>query len=574
MTATNAIVAGKNNAAVKVTIGDSATFFLASSDKASSYIDTLEVSGTFTAKDATINVNELKGTGTVNVGVAEGTTHTGANMYVKTLSMTGGSIYVDPVFGETSVLTVENLKDGKLDTQLIAGPGALVTIGAGSADAAIAAVKANVEANSNSTNNLADAESLIYVAQPITFGDNGSLVSDPQTATSSTVAGKTVVVQNGGALVIDQSAVGSKAFSGVNKVKVGENSTLAVINVVAGTSFTLADDGAQIEGTIATKITDSPFVIAVQNGNTVTLKGTATDTGLSVIASMGVQSMLRRADMILAETVADHSSVTLDSTKGAALWVDVRGDQYKQTSLGHSAGFKADVGYGTVGAEVAPTDATSLGIAFQYGKGTVKGDLYDVKNKTTNYGATLYGSTMLGATGVKLVGEIAYIKSDNDITNSYYAGLNQDLGAKIFSAGLTAQKNFKLGSFDVTPSLGVRVSKLKTDDMKAGLSTIESQTQTLVQVPVAVRFGANAIETASGWGITPNLKLAVVPTFGDKDIEVFDNKRTVIDASPFQGALGVNFTKGNFSVNATANAGAGQRGSKAFGGRVGVNYRF
>ncbi len=577
MNATNAVVAGENNAAVNVTVGSGATFNLTSTDKASSYVDALDVNGTFTAKDATVNVNELKGSGNVNVGVATTvdttTTHTGANMYVKTLSMTGGSIYVDPIFGETSVVTFESLENDTLNTKLTAGPGALVTIGAGSADAAVAAVKANVEANSNSTNNLATAESLIYVAKSITFGDNGSLMSNPSATTDTTATAKTVSVTNGGALIIDQQAVGSQAFSGLESITVDSDSTLAVINVVAGTSFSLADSTTTTTGTI-TAITDSPFVVANQNGNTVTLTGTATDTGMSVIASMGVQSMLRRADMLLAETVADRSNAALDATKGVSLWADVRGEQYKQTSLGHGAGFKTNIGYGTIGAEVAPTDTTSLGVAFQYGKGTVKGDLYDVKNKTKNYGATLYGSTMLGDTGVKLVGEIAYIKSDNDITNNYYTGLNQDLDAKIFSAGLTVQKNFKLGSFDVTPSVGVRVSKLKTDDMKAGLSTIDSQSQTLVQVPVAVRFSANKIETASGWGITPNLKLAVVPTFGDKSIEVFDNKRTVIDASPFQGALGVTFTKGNFSINASANAGAGQRGSKSFGGKIGVNYNF
>ena len=570
---TNAVLTGENLTPVDVTVAENAKFTL-TSNKASSFINNLDVDGTFTASNATVNVETLSGNGNVNVGIAEGTTHTGANMYVKTLSMSGGSIYVDPTFGETSVLTVESLGDTNvLDTKITAGPGALVTIGAGSAEAAVAAVKANIEANSNSTNNLANAESLIYVAQPIAFGENGSLMSNPSATTGTTADAQTIDVTNGGALIVDQSKVGSKAFTGVTNVKVDDSSTLAVINVVAGTSFSLADDATTIEGTIKT-VTDSPYVTANQKGRIVSLDGTATDTGLSVIASMGVQSMLHRADMVLAETVADRASLTLDSTKPVSLWADVRAEQYKQTSLGHGAGFKTDIGYGTVGAEVAPTETTSLGLAFQYGKGTVKGDLYSVKNKTKSYGATLYGSTMLGETGVKVTGELAYLKSSNDITNTYYAGLNQDLDAKVFSAGFSAQKTFELGSFDVTPSVGVRVSKLKTDAMKAGLSTIKSQSQTLVQVPVAVRFNAKTIETESGWGITPKFKLAVVPTFGDKSIDVFGNKRTVIDTSPVQGSLGVKFAKGNFAIEATANGGVGTKGTKSFGGKVGLTYRF
>ena len=598
MTATNAVVGEQANA-VDVTVASNAKFTL-TSEKATSYINNFDVNGEFTVSDATVNVQDLKGAGKVNVGVAttEGsnTTHTGANMYVKKLSMTGGSIYVDPVYGSTSVLTVDELNNGTLDTNITAGYGALVTIGAGSAESAIEAVKANVEAQTQVTN-LTNAKSIVYISTPVTLGDNGSITVDPKATVAATnklesdgtvssdSVNKTVNVNNGGAIVVDQAAIGSgTVFSDAKAVTVvGQSddatpvqSTLAVINVVAGSTLKLTDvENAPVTGNIVA-LTDSPYVTASVSSDhkTVSLTGTATDTGLSVIASMGVQSMLRRADMVLAESVADHAFATLDYTKGIGLWADVRGEQYKQTSLGHGAGFKTDIAYGTVGAEFAPTDATSLGVAFQYGKGTVKGDLYSVKNKTKNYGATIYGSTMIGATGVKLVGEVAYLKSDNEITNTYYTGLNQDLDADIFSAGLTVQKSFKLGSFDVTPSLGVRVSKLKTDDMRAGYSTIEEQSQTLVQIPVAVRFSTKGIETTGGWNIRPNLKLAVVPTFGDKDIEVYGNKRTVIDGSPFQGALGVNFTKGNFSINATANAGAGQHGSKAFGGKVGVNYRF
>ena len=319
-------------------------------------------------------------------------------------------------------------------------------------------------------------------------------------------------------------------------------------------------------------LTDNPFVsVAGVSGTAVTLEASASQEGMSTLASMGIQSMIRRADMVLAETIADRMAGEVQT--GSNLWVDVRGERYERDNLDNGAGFKADIGYGAFGAELAPTETTTLGVAFQYGNGTVKGDVANVKNKTKDYGFALYGSAMLGDTGVKGIGEVAYTKSTNDITSSL-ALMNQDTDATMLSAGVKAQKSFDLGTFEVIPSLGVRVSHIKTDAMQAGNVQIEKQKQTIVQIPLALRVNAKATETASGWSVTPKFKVAFIPTVGDKSIEVFGVKQSVIDTSPVQGSFGVGFAKGNLTIDAAAHLGAGNKGTSAVGGKVGLTYRF
>ena len=530
--------------------------------------------GKFTARNNTIvNVEELTGNGGVYVGEHGGA---GAKMFINNLAMRGGYIFVDPIHGH-SVLGVNELgTDSTLTTRIIAGDGALVTIGTTSETEARAAL-AKVEGAGS-------ARSVVFMKKAITIGPNGSIYINPE-ATDNSGPVNFVLVRAGGLLAVDQGAVGDSPVFGAALVHF-EGGKLAVVNAAPGTLTMVAnsnqgpttDTGATqspaiLHGLAAEAVlTDNPFVSVAGVSNTaVTLEASASQEGMSTLASMGIQSMIRRADMVLAETIADRMAGEVQT--GSNLWVDVRGERYERDNLDNGAGFKADIGYGAFGAELAPTETTTLGVAFQYGNGTVKGDVANVKNKTKDYGFALYGSAMLGDTGVKGIGEVAYTKSTNDITSSL-ALMNQDTDATMLSAGVKAQKSFDLGTFEVIPSLGVRVSHIKTDAMKAGNVEIEKQKQTIVQIPLALRVNAKVTETASGWSVTPKFKVAFIPTVGDKSIEVFGVKQSVIDTSPVQGSFGVGFAKGNLTIDAAAHLGAGNKGTSAVGGKVGLTYRF
>ena len=534
-------------------------------------LDFGENGGEFAARNNTIvNVEELTGYGYVYVGEPGGA---GAKMFINNLVMRDGYIFVDPIHGH-SVLGVNELgTNSTLTTRIIAGDGALVTIGTTSETEARAAL-AKVEGAGS-------ARSVVFMKKAITIGHGGSIYIDPE-ATNNSVSNYPVYVGADGLLAVDQGAVGDSPVFGAPLVHF-EGGKLAVVNAAPGTltmvaNSTATDTGptpssATLYGLAAEAVlTDNPFVsVAGVSDTAVTLEASASQEGMSTLASMGIQSMIRRADMVLAETIADRMAGEVQT--GSNLWVDVRGERYERDNLDNGAGFKADIGYGAFGAELAPTETTTLGVAFQYGNGTVKGDVANVKNKTKDYGFALYGSAMLGDTGVKGIGEVAYTKSTNDITSSL-ALMNQDTDATMLSAGVKAQKSFDLGTFEVIPSLGVRVSHIKTDAMRAGNVQIEKQKQTIVQIPLALRVNAKATETASGWSVTPKFKVAFIPTVGDKSIEVFGVKQSVIDTSPVQGSFGVGFAKGNLTIDAAAHLGAGNKGTSAVGGKVGLTYRF
>ena len=533
-----------------------------------------EFAGEFAARNNTIvNVEKLTGNGGVYVGEPGGA---GAKMFINNLAMRGGYIFVDPIHGH-SVLGVNELgTDNTLTTRIIAGDGALVTIGTTSETEARAAL-AKVEGAGS-------AKSVVFMKKAITIGQGGSFYIDPE-ATDINGPDNLVHVGTDGLLAVDQGAVGDSPVF-LDALVHFDGGKLAVVNAAPGTLTMVANSSqnpstdagvtqsaATLQGLAAEAVlTDNPFVSVARLSDTaVTLEASASQEGMSTLASMGIQSMIRRADMVLAETIADRMAGEVQT--GSNLWVDVRGERYERDNLDNGAGFKADIGYGAFGAELAPTETTTLGVAFQYGNGTVKGDVANVKNKTKDYGFALYGSAMLGDTGVKGIGEVAYTKSTNDITSSL-ALMNQDTDATMLSAGVKAQKSFDLGTFEVIPSLGVRVSHIKTDAMQAGNVQIEKQKQTIVQIPLALRVNAKATETASGWSVTPKFKVAFIPTVGDKSIEVFGVKQSVIDTSPVQGSFGVGFAKGNLTIDAAAHLGAGNKGTSAVGGKVGLTYRF
>ncbi len=517
------------------------------------------------AENSSVEVETLSGTSKISVGEVNGE---GATLSVKNLAMTGGAIFVDPADGFHSTFFVESLASDTLDTNITVGNGGLVVFGSATeseANAAIASV------------GLSSSTAVVYTTKAATLGSSGSVVIDPTATEADETYAQKLVVRNGGTLVIDQAALnGATVFEGATSVVVADEANFGVVNAAIGTiSLGAAVTDESTEGSSATisVYTDSPFLTATLANDTgiITIAGSSDSEGKAVIASLGIQSMIRRADMILAETIADRAAET---DPGSNLWVMVRGERYEQDSLGDGAGFHANMGYGAFGAEFAPSEKTNIGLAFQYGHGTVKGDVGSAKNKTKDYSATIYGSALLGDTGIKLLGEVAYTQSSNDITNTYYSGLNQDLDAKMISGGVTLQKRFDFENFTLTPSIGARVSKLKTDAMKLGVNKLDKQSQTIVQVPIALRLAGKTAETENGWSITPRFKVAYIPTFGDKEIDIYGVKKTVLDTSPVQGAFGINFQKGGFSIDATANAGVGNRGTSSIGGKLEMNYRF
>ena len=547
---------------------------------------------TSTAKSITLSGDEAQlavaGQNTVNGGMLDGTgiIHIGNDASAGGLlvekSKFKGMIILDPAFTAGSTIADASRYAQTDLSSPVAAPIAVLRN-------SVISLGAPIETAYTAFNDLAQKNGLVwsetgvsaaaYIDAPVTFDAasggvviNGALTS----STVPTVTANQVNVTANGMLIVNQQNVGDKQVFSTSDaagttVIFDAGSYLGLVNTQEGTlalaDTVTADDNAKI-------VTDNPFFtgafVTNEAGATVVTTSFDSDSGLSAIASTGIQSMARRADTVLAQTIADRTSVDQELAAGTNLWVDVTGERYEADKLDNGGEFKSDMGYGAFGADFAVTQDITAGAAFQYGKGSLRSGVSTIKNSIDSYGVTAYGAMKFGE--AKVVAEASYIKNENDITSSQTA-LNQSVDSEIYSVGVRGQHRFTAGNFQFVPSVGVRVSRLNTDAMQVGAVNIKKQEQTLVQVPIALRV--NGFEqNVSGWSVAPSFKVAYVPTFGDKEISVFGADQTVIDTSPVQGDFGIRAQNGNLMVNANMMLGGGKDGTSSVGGKVGLKYVF
>lgn len=488
---------------------------------------------------------------------------------IGTLDLGAGSkVFVDPAWQNDAALNtignashLEIAQVESLRGSLIAGQNSLITIGATAAQAEAAFNQAGLNWGKEAVS------AALYLGTSVN-PEGGILVNGNLTSASdrlATTAEGTVTLAAGSLLMVDAAAVGEKAVTGT--VSAADGAKVALVNAAEGT-FKLADTVTGL--TSASFVSDNLFTTTALNGSDVSTTVDKNALG-GAVASMGLQSMIRRADSVLAATVADRTSIDQELGAGANLWVDVGGESYEADGFDNNASFKSDMGYGVFGADVAVSDDITLGAALQYGTGSARSSNFGMKNEIDTWGLTAYSVYKTG--DARFVGEVAYVKAKNDISASVASKLSQSVDTEMLSAGMSAHYQFDAGAVTVTPSLGIRLSQLKTDALKVGAIRIADDEMTVFQVPVAVRVGMKPVE-ASGWNIAPAVKLAYVPTFGDDETDILGYQQKVLDTSPVQADIGVEARKGNFMVNVNFLAGTGSEGAKAVGGKVGVKYLF
>ena len=473
-------------------------------------------------------------------------------------------VFVDPAWQNDAALNtignashLEIAQVESLRGSLIAGQNSLITIGATVAQAEAALNQAGLNWGKEAVS------AALYLGTSVN-PEGGILVNGSLTDAGATAESGTVTLAAGSLLMVDAAAVGEKAVTGTVSA---DGAKVALVNAAEGT-FKLADTVTGL--TSESFVSDNLFTTTALNGSDVTTTVAKNALG-GAVASMGLQSMIRRADSVLAATVADRTSIDQELGAGANLWVDVGGESYEADGFDNNASFKSDMGYGVFGADVAVSDDITLGAALQYGTGSARSSNFGMKNEIDTWGLTAYSVYKTG--DARFVGEVAYVKAKNDISASAASKLSQSVDTEMLSAGMSAHYQFDAGAVTVTPSLGIRLSQLKTDALKVGAIRIADDEMTVFQVPVAVRVGMKPVE-ASGWNIAPAVKLAYVPTFGDDETDILGYQQKVLDTSPVQADIGVEARKGNFMVNVNFLAGTGSEGAKAVGGKVGVKYLF
>ena len=529
------------------------------------------------------NINVAAGDLAVENGnVTIGTREKRGALSVNALSVAAGqNVFLDPAWsGDAALDTVANASHlavseiTALNGNLIAGQNSLVAVGA-TADEAVADFNALTAANSGLGWGESNVTAALYVAKPISFaaGSTGKIVVDGNlTALPTDLANyaDNVNIAEYGMLMIDQAAIGSETAAINGTLSLADGSYVGLVNANEGT-IKLANTVNVAQGDVVDVVTDNPFITAAlsQDGNSVAASLDAAN-GLGALASTGLQAMTRRADSVLAGTIADRTSIDQELNAGINLWVDVAGENYQSDNFDNGGSFEADMGYGTFGGDVA-FGAFTAGAAFQYGTGSLRSSVSSIKNSIDNYAFALYGTYKV-TDAFKLAAELAYVWGENDITSSQ-AALNQSVDTEMYSFGLRAMYELKAGNFSFVPSIGLRVSQLSTDAFQVGSVKVEDQDQTLVQVPIALRVNASEFD-ASGWSVAPSFKIAYVPTFGDKDIEVLNHTQDVIDTAPVQADFGLRIGKDNMMFNVNMLLGAGEYGTSAIGGKVGFKYAF
>lgn len=417
-----------------------------------------------------------------------------------------------------------------------------------------------------------------YADAPVKFDATGGLLIDGSMTSETTpqptvTAGKVDVAANGMLIVNQKNAAAGSWFTvgedNTAKVTFADGSYLGIVNATEGTvqlAGTVTNNGAKV-------VTDNPFIAGAfgtgDKANTV-ITTFDSESGLGAIASTGVQAMARRADFVMTETVANRTSLDQPMHAGVNLWADVSGERYEADKLDNNGSFRADAAYATFGGDVEVLEGLTAGLALQYGDASLRSDVSGIKNDITSYGLTAYAGKSFGA--AKVVGELAWLKSENDIT-AHQTALNQKLDANIYSAGVRAQYELAAGSFKFVPSIGLRVSRLETDDMTVGSIKVDEGDLTYVQMPISLRISGFEAD-AAGWTLAPSFKVAYVPTFGDKEVKVLGYSQDVLDMSPVQADFGLRAVNGNLMFNVDMMLGGGEAGTSSIGGKVGVKYAF
>lgn len=529
---------------------------------------TLEVSsGSLSVVNAAVTAETVKVSSNVNIGSSDAR----GEVVADTLELSDGAVvFLDPEWTDDSLiegassLATSTLKvDG--NAIVAVAQNSILTVGSKDKTEAVNAFKKlglewgddKVEALAFLMNPLTDEAPKLLV--------DGSLTDEDRAGV--TAAGQTSLVKIGATslLIIDQ-AKASETEPYV-KGEVENEGKIGVVNAKTGKIKVSTVALTNQEGEV---VTDNPFVSAKIDGEYIDAE-LETDKFSEAVSSMGMQAMLRRADFVFSQSIADRTAFNQDLGKGLNLWANVQGEKYKTDGYDAGGNFSANMGYGQFGADIAVNDKITAGAALQYGKGKLDSDSYGIENDLNNYGFALYG-TFAATDAVKLVGEVSYLWGKNDLTASEDF-LNQKVDTNMLSAGVTAQTTYSVGQFDLIPSIGLRVSRLHTDSMTFGAMSIDSQNQTLWQLPIALRVSGKLQQTA-GWQFAPTAKIAFVPTFGDKEYKALGVDTTVIDTAPVQGDFGVLARKGNLLLDAVFQVGGGKEGTSSVGGKVGVKYLF
>ena len=333
-----------------------------------------------------------------------------------------------------------------------------------------------------------------------------------------------------------------------------------------------------------------------------------TINGAAQIAiAAGVQASAIQASDSVNRALQDHLSLSSNTGQNGApslhregpdLWASMlyRDSDSSGIRAGRfNADYKNDFGGIITGADYTWKDTGNgsfrAGGALNIGKGEGKsrGDFNDTRNDYDTYGLSAYGSWNSG--NANLMVDIGYLKGKNELKQTVSSALGgtlkADVDTQVWTIGTQGEYRLKTASFDITPHIGVRWLRLKTDafnthNTQGTVFQTDSDTQNIWQIPVGVTVSRDYV-AKNGWTVKPKLDISFIPATGDRNastrihvpgVAASDMTRTeIMDSTSWNGSLGLEMQKDRLSIGLSA---AYQKSSneKSHGFMLKINRQF
>lgn len=296
----------------------------------------------------------------------------------------------------------------------------------------------------------------------------------------------------------------------------------------------------------------------------------------------GVQASALAVASAPARAVQDHLSLTTNvGQKGTSLHADGL-DVWMQVLYGarttrdFGAG-SLDFGYDTdfsgviLGSDYSfelGSGTGRLGLALNVGNGNTRshGDFNTTENDFDFWGISLYGGW--NCNNVNLIADLGYSAAENELEQKIPASLDMggriraDVDSEVITAGVKGEYRIETSPLDIVPHAGVRYLAVRTDSFTSKLNEgdlfhTDSDLQHIWQFPIGVTL-SKTFETESGWQVSPQVDLSVVPAVGDTKTQIDvrtpginasdSMKRRIMDTTSFDGVFGVEVQKENVSL--------------------------
>lgn len=247
---------------------------------------------------------------------------------------------------------------------------------------------------------------------------------------------------------------------------------------------------------------------------------------INAVTGLGAVSGVKALTMDFAGYTADHiehHAATMPHNMGG-WWIQPLASKMKTDDLANGAstyGFSLDTVGIMGGYDVRLKDMTvGFAASYQSGDADSEGSAIPASTELTNKAAHLWLGKSYGETHV--IGTLSYIKTDGDVSMSLGKhALASEIKATAWSAGVRAERPFKIGGFTLTPHLGARATMIDLDeydieDNKEALFSVTEDKATLFEVPVGV-----SIQTPTflfqKFTVQPYVDVTLRGRFGDTD---------------------------------------------------------